>query len=249
MKILHLIFFLLYLQIPVPAASGQEVLYNYSNNQLVLIPDLEEAESVQSFINNKPDYAVELLYQFPLSDPVDWNDLYFKLRGISRLEEIRYFSERIHKNRKMFENAYLVESSRSKKGIPDFSDSTEFKNETVFAFLNEVVLGKGFYRIKYEITADSISFTLQNVSKLSRIIKIVEEDNFYLKFIFYKRGNILNAYLFGAYTLENKPLVEKVLKYPYSTLSKRVYTVFVKLLDGFHGIELSEGFPAYLRES
>ena len=243
---------LILISVSIFAVEEPDILHNYTSGDggfLSLIPELEGTRSIESFFyTNKPEYAVEMLYKFPSTEFVLWEELYFKLRGISRLEEITYFSERIHKNRKMFESAYIIKSSRNKKKIPDFTEGTEFTNESVFALLDEVVLGKGTYQIDYEIRDNSISFTLQNISSLSRFIKIVDKENFYLKFIFYEENNSLNVYMFGAYALENKWIVGSILKYPHSTLAKRVYTIFVKLIDGFHGMKLDESFPNYLRE-
>jgi Family of unknown function (DUF6675) len=251
-KILKLIIFLILFSASLFAGEEPSILHNYTSGEggtLSLLPDQKGADSIISFFNtNKPDYAVEMLYQFPSTDSILWRDLYFKLRGISRLEEITYFSERKNDYRKMFENAYLIESSRGKKQIPDFTEDTLFDNDSVFAYMEEVVLGKGKYKIDYEVTDKFISITLQNMSKLSRFIKIVDKENFYLKFIFYQEDNHLNVYLFGSYTLENKLIVGKILKYPHSTLAKRVYTIFIKLIEGFHGLDLEEQFPDYLRE-
>ncbi len=249
-KILQIGLYMLVIQIFVLSAGENDIIHNYSNSNLVLRPEIEGTESVKSFFsNNRPDYAVEMLYTFPLAEPVIWRDLYIKLGSISTLEEITYFSERIHKNRKMFSRAYLIESVRRNRRIPDNGYGSEFKDYSVFAYLEEIVLGKGIYKIDYSIKETSMSITIRNVSNLSRLIKIVDRDNFYIKFVFYQQDNQLNAYLFGAYTLENKFIIDKVLKYPYSTLAKRVYTIFVKLMDGFHGINLEKDFPEYLRES
>ena len=251
-KFMQLIIILSLLSVSLFASEEPAILHNYTSGDggsLLLVPELKEADSIKSFFNtNKPDYAVEMLYQFPSTGSVLWRDLYFKLRGISRLEEITYFSERANKYRKMFESAYLIESSRSKKQVPDFTEDTEFSDDSVYAYMEEVVLGKGTYKINYEISDNIISITLQNVSKLSRFIKIVDKENFYLKYIFYQDNEDLKVYLFGAYTLENKLIVGKILKHPHSTLAKRVYTIFIKLIDGFHGLDLDESFPEYLRE-
>ncbi len=248
----QLIILLTLLSVSVFAGEEPDILHNYTSGDdgfLLLVPELEGTDSIKTFFNNnKPDYAVEMLYKFPSTEVVPWEELYFRLRRISRLEEITYFSEKIHEYRKMFKSAYIIGSIRRKNKVPDFTADTEFKNDTVFAYMDEVVLGKGKYEIKYEITDNAISITLQNVSKLSRFIKIVDKENFYLKFIFYQNEDYLNVYLFGAYTLENKLIVRKVLKYPHSTLAKRVYTIFIKLIDGFHGTDLNESFPDYLRE-
>ena len=232
--------------------ESDQILHRYlpvQGSNLVLIPDLPEADSVKTFFKeNRPSYAVEMLYSFPGKGSVDWKELYFNLRGISKLEEITYFSEHIQKYRKMFKKAYVVSSVSDRKKMPDYRGKHEYKSTVVYDYLDEVVLGKGVYKAEYTIAPNAISIVLQNVTNLSRGIRLIDKNNFYIKFIVYRHGPDLKAYIFGAYTLENEFIVRKVLKYPYSTLAKRVYIIFVKLIDGFYGADLPLDFPQYLRE-
>jgi len=225
--------------------------HNYigPGGSLSLLPDREEIKSVSDFYkNNEPVYSVEMLYEFPLDSSVDWEELYYKLRSISSLEDVTYFSEHVHEYRKMFPRAYVIKSSSNKKQVSDYDANTEFADAEIYAFLEEVVLGSGTYKINYNINKDSIKILFQNKTNLRRFIKIVDKEEFYMDFLFFKEDGHLKVYLYGAYTLKNEFIIRKVLKYPYSTLAKRVYTIFAALIGDFHGAEISMDFPEYLRE-
>lgn len=232
--------------------SAEELFeHNYigPGGSLSLLPDREETKSISAFYeNNKPAYSVEMVFEFPSDESVDWKELYFRLRSISSLGEITYFSEHAGEYRKMFPRAYVIKSSSNKKHVPDYDVNTKFADAEIYAFLEEVVLGSGTYKINYRINDDSIKISLQNTTNLRRIIKIVNRDEFYMDFLFFEDGGHLKVYLFGAYTLKNEFIIRKVLKYPYSTLAKRVYTIFTALIGDFHGAELTADFPEYLRE-
>jgi len=237
----------------ISAANAEELIkHNYiiPGESLLLVPDRVETRSMLDFnADNTPAYAVEMLYEFPGTGPINWERLYFDLRSISRLGNVTYFSEHIHEYRKMFPEAYVMESSSSKKAIPDYDDDTDFADAEIFAFLEEVVLGSGKYRINYTLGRDSLQIRIQNTSNLRRSIKIVNKDDLYMNFLFFNdAAGQLKVYLYGAYTLQNKFIVLKALKYPHSTLAKRVYTIFAALIDGFHGADLAIDFPDYLRE-
>ena len=225
--------------------------YNYigPGGSLSLLPNRDETRSIIDFYEeNEPAYAVEMLYEFPSDGSVDWKELYYRLRSISRLGDVIYFSEHAGEYRKMFPRAYVIKSSSSKKPVSDYDVNTEFADTEIYALLEEVVLGSGKYKINYRIKEDSIKISLQNITNLRRIIKIVDKEEFYLDFLFFNDNGRLKVYLFGAYTLKNEFVIRKFLVYPYSTLAKRVYTIFISLIGDFHGVELSMDFPEYFKK-
>ncbi len=79
--------FLILLLLPFPLFPAEEgkILHNYLPIQradLILIPDLPEANAAEVYYReNKPSYAVEMLYEFPGKILIDWEELYNKLHG------------------------------------------------------------------------------------------------------------------------------------------------------------------------
>ena len=232
-------------------AGSEEIIrhnYVYPGESLRLIPDREETRTVTNFQKqNHPGYSVEMLYEFPGRGDVDWEKLYFDLRSISRLEELWYFSEHAQKYRYMFPNAYVISSPGNKRRLPDYSSDTEFGDAEIYVYLDDAELKDGKYKVNYSVAADSIQVRIQNATNLRRFIKVVGRGDFYLDFLFFEDEGKLKVYIYGAYTLKNEFIVLKLLKYPYSTLAKRVYTIFSTLIGDFHGADLPQDFPEYLR--
>jgi len=232
--------------------------YVHPGENLKLIPDRTETKSILKFFNeNSPDFSIEMLYSFPEnpdsdSNNINWEKLYFKLRSISKLENVWYFSEHAGKYRYMFPRAYVIDSPESKQRLPDFNDNTKFENAEIFVFLDDAELKDGRYRVNYYIRPDSIQATIQNVTPLRRFIKVVEKENFYINFLFFtdneNKESPLKVYIYAAYSLKNKYIVLKLLKSPYSTLAKRVYTIFAALTGNFNNANLPLEFPDNLRE-
>ena len=246
-----IILFLIALIVIAPAGSEDLFRHNYASpdDGLELMPLRDETLSVREFYNgNKPAYSVEMLYEFPGGGEINWRELYFKLRSISRLEELSYYSEYAGKYRNMFPRAYVMRSARDKTRIPDYSDDTVFGDAEIYAFLDEVELKDGRYRINYSVHPDSIQIRIRNISNLRRFLKVVGKEDFYMDFLFFEENRRLMVYVYGAFTLKNEFIVLKLVKYPSSTLAKRVYMVFSSLIDGFHGAVLPVEFPDYLRE-
>ena len=244
-----MLLFFIFTSFPVGSEELIEHQYLSAGDALMLIPERTETSSVLAYINNSnPSYAVEMLYEFPGTGEIDWEGLYFKLRSISRLEEVVYFSDHAGKYRKMFPRAYVIESPKNKKRLPDYENGTPFGDAELYAFLDEVVLNNGRYRVNYNVYPGSIQIRLLNINPLRRFIKVVDKEGFYLDFLFYNDAGKLKMYIYGAFTLENENLILKILKYPYSTLAHRVYIVFTALIGGFHGADLPVEFPDYLRE-
>ncbi len=239
------------------SASADELIrhnYIYPGEGLALLPDRSETNSVIEFFRvNRPAYSVEMLYEFPGSGDIDWEELYFSLRSISRLEEVWYFSEHAGKYRFMFPNAYVIESPGNKTRLPDFDADTNFADAELYAYLDDAELKDGRYRVNYSVRTGSIQVRILNASNLRRFIKVVGTGDFYLDFLFFEDyvgsevERRLKVYIYGAYTLKNKFIVLKLLKYPYSTLAKRVYTIFSALIGDFHEADLPVEFPEYLR--
>ena len=232
-------------------AGSEEIIrhnYVYPGEALKLIPDREEARTVTNFqLQNHPGYPVELLYEFPGTGDVDWEKLYFDLRSISHLEELWYFSEHAQKYRYMFPNAYVISSPKNKRRLPDYSSDTKFGDAEFYIYLDDAELKGGKYKATYTVSTDSIHVRIQNATNLRRFIKVVNKGDFYLDFLFYEDDGKLKVYIYGAYTLQNEFIVLKLLKSPYSTLAKRVYTIFATLIGDFHGADLPLDFPGYLR--
>jgi len=235
------------------AQETPEILHRYPSGltgRLELLPEVPGSEEVAAFfLGTRPVYGVEMLYRFPDSGPVDWRELSRRIRSISRLEEITYFSEHDHENKQMFQEAYFLESERSRSRLDDGQVRDRFQDETLYAVLDEVVLGRGTYKVDYRVEPDSLSMSLQTVGSLHRLVKLVDRGNLRIQYLFYEKEGSLYAYMFGGYTLENEYITRKVLKYPHSTLAKRMYTIFVSQVKGFMGMEMETDFPRYLREN
>jgi hypothetical protein len=237
-------------------AGAPEILiqhnYVYPGEGLKLLPESAGAGSVTDFFREKcPGYSVEMLYEFPGNREIDWEELYFSLRSVSRLEEVWYFSEHAGKYRYMFPRAYVIESPRSKKRLPDYDDNTKFADAGIYAFLDDAELKDGRYQVEYHILPGSIQVSIQNATSLRRFIKVVDDGDFYVNFLFFENPETpgrLQVYIYAAYSLKNEFIVLKLLKSPYSTLAKRVYTIFSALIGDFHGADLPLEFPGYLRE-
>jgi len=245
------IIILIGLSLTINISAEDLIKHNYiePEGSLTLLPNRAEAKSILNFYKiNKPAYAVEMLYEFPMNGTISWEELYFKLRSISKLGGITYFSEHSGEYKKMFPKAFVIKSPSKRTAVSDYTENTVFEDAEIYALLEETVLGSAKYRINYTLYENVLEITLQNITNLRHFIKIVNKDNFYLKFLFFEDNGHLRAYLFGAYTLENEFIINKVLEYPYSTLAKRVYTIFVSLIGNFQGSNLSLDFPEYLRE-
>ena len=142
------------------------------NDRLVYLPQIAQSQDLMSTVQDmNPDYGVELLalYQDGTHDQMSSDQMlqvYNRLRSISSMAGIRYFSTTRKKMRTLLEESYVVTAPRGGERIPDPIVSQIPARSTIAVVQRDTTFGKNTYSIEYTTHPGQIMTATTNVTTM-----------------------------------------------------------------------------------
>jgi hypothetical protein len=186
----------------------------------------------EQFSGYSPNVTDEALFLLPLpetgQDPSSF--LYARLRAISSLSGIEYFSNHYKQKRVLFSDVYEVDSLSSRAKVADRTGGPIPAGGERFPFhINDVNFGGGYYEADYSSAGGGLAFGFRNKTSLSFFfIPVIGEERvrFHLAAIPLREDGQLLVY--GVCSVEAGDFIKSMIDLPSS-----FYTRIKALRDWF----------------
>ncbi len=217
-------------------SEGRAFRYDAAKSGMMLAPNhaaLEVIKRTNSRLN--PDVMVEGLYLIPYPRGADGINLrlYNITRRVSEITQVRYPSARKKAVVPLFRDVYHVDAIRSRKRLPDPVVDSIPMFDSILLFMEETVLGGGYYNAQYVHDGESLSFTVKNVSVLRSLIKIVDKENLVIHIILFPTEKGYLVYGYCGVVLANRDFIFRIMD-PYSAFYKRLYSMVLWVENSLH---------------
>jgi hypothetical protein len=142
------------------------------DSNLLLFPALPERSGMQEAISTmKPNAGVEIQKLIVLSNPGCKDAacilaMYNRIRAISTLKGIEYYSATRKRMRIFYEDAYVIDSETDTKRKSDPIVSEIPEKSRLLCFLSDSSFGQYICSIDYEKSASSISMRMRNLTQI-----------------------------------------------------------------------------------
>ncbi len=191
------------------------VLYTEGKTEFKYLPDTPLSDRIRrKFEGFDPNVSDEALFIMPL--PAKRDDpslfLYNKLRAISSLSGITYFSNRKKETQILFSDVYAIDGLDSKRRIPDRTYSYLPSDERVLIHLEDVNFGSGYYEVSYMTADGAMSFGMKNLTSLKYIFPVIGKENVRFELLVVPLDDALLVY--GACSVEAAGFVKSLIHLP-----------------------------------
>ncbi len=134
-----------------------------------LLPEIKEKIKIKKHISESSfNTGIETLFIHRETEYLKDTGAYFRiLSDIRSLEGIQYYSQSREKNRVLFEEAYPVKNTDSKKIIktPEYNKDTE--NYSFNTFIKDSTFGKNFYTLDYTVSENCLVMKMTNIDSMN----------------------------------------------------------------------------------
>ena len=233
--------------------SEDEHIYRYDNEgygALLRPPLSDDLEGRQELPSAVPEIMVEALYTIPY--PEDSNnpeviiaDLYKLSHQVSGISGVKYFSERRNRYTVLFTDVYAIDNPVDKNKIADPIPS-KTETDSLFLHMKENALGRGVYRIEYNLSQQQLTIKLQNESKLGFVVTVVEPQDMQIFLEIIPCTDQLVVYGYCGVIVQNDDFVDLMLD-PYFAFYRRMTAMETWLYNSLHNTDklppLNEPMP------
>ena len=168
----------------------------------------------EKFQGFDPNVSDEALFLLPLPEKSGDLSLYLynKLRAISTLSGITYFSNRKKETLVLFSDVYAIDSLNSKKKIPDKTAWVLPAEERIPIHLEDVNFGGGYYEVSYMTADGTLSFGMKNLTSLKYFFPVISKENVRFELLVIPLDKEL--LLYGTCSVEAADFVKSMIHLP-----------------------------------
>lgn len=186
----------------------------------------------------QPDAMAEGLYLIPYAEGFRGIslELYNITRGISRIAQVKYHSDRRDAVVPLFDNVYRVKSLEDKRRVDDGGVESIPVFESIVMHMKEINLGSAYYEAQFVYDGESLGFFVRNLTPLRSLLKVVDDENMRISIILFPTELGYLAYGYCGVKLSNRNLVFRMMD-PFSGFYKRLYAMVTWMKNSLHGTE------------
>ena len=186
----------------------------------------------------QPDAMAEGLYLIPYAEGFRGIslELYNITRGISRIAQVKYHSDRRDAVVPLFDNVYRVKSLEDKRRVDDGRVESIPVFESIVMHMKEINLGSAYYEAQFVYDGESLGFFVRNLTPLRSLLKVVDDENMRISIILFPTELGYLAYGYCGVKLSNRNIVFSMMD-PFSGFYKRLYAMVTWMKNSLHGTE------------
>lgn len=178
----------------------QNVFFNDDKVVLSLTPQTELGRDATFSWNStvNPRLTTEKLFEINKSElgkDVTVEKISRIIRSISTMKGTEYYSNRHKKQETLYHDAYLIESPKNKKKIPDDKEGSA-DGKILYCMQDDNSFGKCYYKLTYKQRENEVSVCFDNFEPLKfGVITAAKAHNVKINFVAVDKGESLLIYL------------------------------------------------------
>jgi hypothetical protein len=214
-----------------------------AEDALSLLPNSPSAKGIlASRATLAPQYTFEMLAQIKLPAPLkkldkDKRDLaiYNRIRAVSTLKGIKYFSETFNKERVLYDECFRISQPGSRAPLPDSLVTAIPKDASFYVHERDASFGDGDMRLGYRYENGEMVMTLTSVDGMHLgPIYAIEPENMKMTMVIQCGADSLIGYaVVSARTMPVPPFVSKIAKDAAINRLKALFSWFKSSMESY----------------